>query len=107
MEALLAAAKRTSNGGYSKDGTFTLHEALVRHLGITALSKPVISRYNEFAQSKELDEILNDKERLNSRIEGREVVDLLSDYVEFGRSRSIGILHKLPSVLFRQQPEGS
>lgn len=103
VEALLAAAKADGATEVTlKDGTFTLREALVRHLDITVLSKPVISRYNEFAQSKELDEILNDKERLNSYIEGREVVDLLSDYPapKLDAQGLVGILRKLPPRLY-------
>jgi sulfite reductase (NADPH) flavoprotein alpha-component len=103
VDALLTAAKLDGQTEVTlKDGTFLLHEALTRHLDITALSKPVISRYNEFAQSKDLDELVNDREKLNAYIEGREIIDLLEDYPakELSAQGLAGILRKLPPRLY-------
>ncbi|MGB0344187.1 MAG: assimilatory sulfite reductase (NADPH) flavoprotein subunit [Coraliomargarita sp.] len=103
VDALLAAAKLDGEAEVSlKDGNFTLREALSRHLDITALSKPVINRYNEFAQSKSLDELLNDKEKLNDYMHGREFIDLLQDYPapEIDAQGLAGIFRKLPPRLY-------
>lgn len=103
VDALMTAAKVDGAVVVTlKDGTFTLREALTRNLDITALSKPVISRYNEFAQSKALDEVLNDKKKLNAYVDGREVIDLLVDYPapELDAQGLAGILRKLPPRLY-------
>ncbi len=85
-----------------KDISCSLQDALTAKLDITALSKPVISRYNEFAQSKELDAILLDKDKLNTYLDGREIIDLLTDYPtkSFHAQSLVNIMRKLPPRLY-------
>ncbi|PXA04293.1 sulfite reductase [NADPH] flavoprotein alpha-component [Coraliomargarita sinensis] len=103
VEDLLKASKLDGDTKVSlKDGEFSLHEALTSHLDITALSKPVLSRYNEFAKSDELDAVINDKEKLSDFIYGRDVVDLLTEYPakELTADALVGIMRKLPPRLY-------
>ena len=85
-----------------KDGEFTLKDALTSQLDITALSKPVLTRYNEFAKSAELDAVINDKEKLNDYVYGRDVIDLVKDYpaAELTADALAGMLRKLPPRLY-------
>lgn len=85
-----------------KDISCSLQDALTAKLDITALSKPVISRYNEFAQSKELNAILLDKDKLNTYLDGREIIDLLTDYPtkSFDAQSLVNIMRKLPPRLY-------
>jgi len=85
-----------------KDGEFTLRDALTTKLDITALSKPVLSRYNEFAKSDELDAIINEKEKLSDFIHGRDMVDLVSKYPasELTADALSSIMRKLPPRLY-------
>ena len=85
-----------------KDEEFTLKEALTSQLDITALSKPVLNRYNEVAKSAELEAILSDKEKLNEYIYGRDLIDLLESFPIEGLTADAlaGMLRKLPPRLY-------
>ncbi|MEO0510478.1 MAG: assimilatory sulfite reductase (NADPH) flavoprotein subunit [Verrucomicrobiota bacterium] len=85
-----------------KDGEFALRDALTSQLDITALSKPVLTRYNEFANNPELDAIINEKERLSDYVGGRDLIDLLHDFPapELTADGLAGILRKLPPRLY-------
>lgn len=103
VEELLNAAKLDGASKVTlKNGEFTLREALTTQLDITALSKPVLSRYNEFAKSDELDGIINDKEKLSDYINGRDMVDLVSKYPasELTADALSSIMRKLPPRLY-------
>jgi len=77
-------------------------EALTSQLDLTALSKPVLNRYNEIAQSKKLDALINDKEALHEFIEGRDLADLLAAYPakELNAQALVECLRKLPPRLY-------
>lgn len=85
-----------------KEGTFTLHDALTSHLDITALSKPVLSRYNEFARNDVLDALINDKDKLSDFVYGRDMVDLVTQFPasEMTAEALVGIMRKLPPRLY-------
>lgn len=85
-----------------KDEEFTLRDALTKQLDITALSKPVLSRYNEFAKSDELDTIINNKEKLSDFIHGRDIVDLVTEFPakEMSADALASIMRKLPPRLY-------
>jgi sulfite reductase (NADPH) flavoprotein alpha-component len=81
VSAVLKASKLDAESEVTlKDVSFTLVEALRAQLDITALSKPVLNRYNEIAQSEKLDSIINDKAVLNEFIAGRDLADLLATF---------------------------
>lgn len=103
VEAVLEASKLDPAESVTlKDENFTLQEALTSQLDLTALSKPVLNRYNEIAQSKDLDAIINDKEALLKFIEGRDLADLLNTYPasELKAQTLVECLRKLPPRLY-------
>lgn len=103
ITAVLKASKLNSDIEITlKDERFTLIEALRTQLDITALSKPVLNRYNEIAQSKELDRIINEKEALNEFIAGRDLADLLVAFPAEALTAQglVSSLRKLPPRLY-------
>ncbi|MFP4157141.1 MAG: assimilatory sulfite reductase (NADPH) flavoprotein subunit [Opitutales bacterium] len=85
-----------------KTGEFSLREALTSQLDITTLTKPVLNRYNELAQSPELDATINDKTKLAEYILGRDVIDLVQDFPskELTADALTAMLRKLPPRLY-------
>lgn len=85
-----------------KQGNFSLRDALTSQLDITALSKPVLSRYNEFAKSETLDAIINDKDKLNNYLIGRDLLDLVNDFPAETMTADalVNIMRKLPPRLY-------
>lgn len=103
VEGILEATKLDGSDKVSlKDGEFSLRDALTSQLDVTALSKPVLNRYNEIAQSKELDELINDKVKLAEYVWGRDVIDLVKDYPtdQLNADSLAAILRKLPPRLY-------
>lgn len=103
VEDLIKAAKLDAGTRVTlKDGEFSLQEALTSKLDITALSKPVLSRYNEFAKSADLDAIINDKRELSDFIYGRDMVDLITKYPakDMSADALVSIMRKLPPRLY-------
>jgi sulfite reductase (NADPH) flavoprotein alpha-component len=85
-----------------KTGEFSLREALTSQLDITTLTKPVLNRYNELAQSSELEATINDKAKLADYIFGRDVIDLVQDFPtkELTADALAAMLRKLPPRLY-------
>jgi sulfite reductase (NADPH) flavoprotein alpha-component len=103
VDGILAATRLDPESPVSlKDGDFSLREALTSQLDITALSKPVLSRYNEMAESKALDAILSDKAKLSEYVFGRDVIDLVTEFPAKGLTADglAAILRKLPPRLY-------
>ncbi len=103
IDAILEATKLDGAAKVTlKDGEFTLRDALTSQLDITAISKPVLNRYNEFAKSDALEVLINDKEKLNDYSWGREIVDVLVDFPakEIDAQGLASIMRKLPPRLY-------
>lgn len=103
VEGILEATGLDPNAPVSlKNGDFSLRDALTSELDITALSKPVLNRYNELAQSKDLDAVINDKQQLASYVTGRDMIDLVKDYPtkELTADALVATLRKLPPRLY-------
>ena len=103
VDAVLEASKLDPTQSVTlKDESFTLQEALTSQLDLTALSKPVLNRFNEIAQNKELDAIINDKEKLLEFIDGRDLADLLTAFpaAELKAQTLVECLRKLPPRLY-------
>lgn len=85
-----------------KDGEFSLRTALTTQLDVTALSKPVLSRYNEIAQNADLDATINDKAKLAEYVEGRDLIDLLRDFPtkDLTADALAALARKLPPRLY-------
>ena len=103
VEAVLEASKLDPTETIKlKDESFPLREALTSQLDLTALSKPVLNRYNEIAQSEALDALINDKDALMEFIEGRDLADLLLAHPakELKAQALVECLRKLPPRLY-------
>lgn len=80
----------------------TLREALTSELDISNLTPPVIKQYNEFAQSTPLQELLDNRPKLSEYMEGRQIIDLLTDYpsTELTAQKLADSLRKLSGRLY-------
>ncbi len=85
-----------------KDREFTLRQAFISELDITTLSKPVLTRYNEIANCKDLATVIEDKNLLKKYIYGRDVLDLIKDFParDLTAQNLCASLRKLPSRLY-------
>lgn len=79
-----------------------LSESLATDLDITGLTKSVMQKYNEVAESKKLAKLLEDKQAVSDYTWGRQVVDLLEEFPCKGLTpeQFIGCLRKLPPRLY-------
>jgi len=86
------------------EGKMPLREALLRHLDVTSLSKPILEKYQEKAESAELARLLDPehREELQEWLWGRELVDLLEQYPLPGLAEQdlADLLRKLPPRLY-------
>lgn len=99
--AVLAAAKAD---GSQMVGDKTLFDALREDHDITALSRSVLTKLADAADSSKLRDLLADdaKERLKQYMDGRQIVDALEDFAPQGLDgkKLIGIFRKLPVRLY-------
>ena len=105
VDAILAATKLDGSATVTlKDGECTLSDALTRKLDATAISLPVLKRYNEIALNDQLTELIDpaNKAKLNDYIHGREIIDVLVDFPanEITADQLAGIMRKLPPRLY-------
>lgn len=87
------------------DGSETpLYQALVKQYDITGLSKNILQKYNQFAKSSRIDELLSPErsEELKEYLHGREIIDLLADFPIKGLPGKdfVSILRKMPPRLY-------
>ena len=84
--------------------TKPLGEAFTSALAITGLTKIILKKYNDFAQSEKIETLLDPENRatLEDYLWGREVVDMLTDFPVPGLSASdfCGILRQQPPRLY-------
>ncbi|HAV11992.1 MAG TPA: sulfite reductase [NADPH] flavoprotein alpha-component [Opitutae bacterium] len=87
-----------------KEQDFTLKTALTSQLDITAISLPVLKRYNEIAKDSKLAEMLDpaNKPKLQDYLWGREIIDVIRDFPakEITADALVGIMRKLPPRLY-------
>jgi len=106
IKALLQAAKLqgTEKVEVKSVGTKLLADALREDFDITALSRAVLTKLAEAADSATLRELLGDdaKERLKDYNNGREIVDAITDFAPKGLTAAAlsGIFRKLPPRLY-------
>ena len=106
VKAILQAAKLTGNEEVEVKnvGRQVLADALREDYDITALSRAVLTKLADAADSAELRELLGDdaKERLKEFNHGREIVDALLKFAPNGLSADAltGIFRKLPPRLY-------
>ena len=87
-----------------KDKEVSLREALTRQLDITAISLPVLKRYNEIVKDAKLAAMLDPAKKadLQAYLHGREIIDVLNDFPakEITANALVGIMRKLPPRLY-------
>jgi len=81
-----------------------LKDALMNRLACTVLSKIQIKKFNEFAQSDKLNDLLQiaNKDSLVDYMWGRELIDLLLEFPQSGISAQdfVGLLRPMPPRLY-------
>ena len=87
-----------------KEKEVSLREALTRQLDITAISLPVLKRYNEIVKDAKLTAMLDPAKKadLQAYLHGREIIDVLNDFPakEITADALVGIMRKLPPRLY-------
>jgi sulfite reductase (NADPH) flavoprotein alpha-component len=106
VKAIIQAAKLTGNEEVEVKnvGTKLLADALREDYDITALSRAVLTKLAEAADSALLRELLEEhaKDRLKAYNDGREIIDAILDFAPNGLSATAltGIFRKLPPRLY-------
>ena len=103
VDAILAVTQLDGSSIVTlKDGECTLGDALTRKLDVTAISLPVLKRYNEIAQDAKLAALITDKEALKEYTWGREIIDVLTDFPakSITADQLAGTMRKLPPRLY-------
>ena len=87
-----------------KEKEVSLREALTRQLDVTAISLPVLKRYNEIVKDVKLAAMLDPAKKadLQAYLHGREIIDVLNDFPakEITANALVGIMRKLPPRLY-------
>ena len=103
VDAILAVTQLDGSSIVTlKDGECTLGDALTRKLDATAISLPVLKRYNEIAQDDKLAALITNKEALKEYTWGREIIDVLTDFPakSITADQLAGTMRKLPPRLY-------
>ncbi|MDB2506682.1 assimilatory sulfite reductase (NADPH) flavoprotein subunit [Opitutales bacterium] len=103
VDAILGATQLDGSSIVTlKDGECTLGDALTRKLDATAISLPVLKRYNEIAQDDKLAALITNKEALKEYTWGREIIDVLTDFPakSITADQLAGTMRKLPPRLY-------
>jgi sulfite reductase (NADPH) flavoprotein alpha-component len=82
--------------------TETLTNALMHHREITVLTRPLVEKWSELAQSDELNKLMESKSAVTEWIRGRDVLDLVQSYplADIDANGFIKLLRKLPPRLY-------
>lgn len=82
----------------------SLHEALLKHVEITVLSKPLLEKAQAYSECGDMAVLLQEenKNELRSYVKGRDVLDLLTDFAPWRLTAAefVALLRKLPPRLY-------
>lgn len=80
----------------------TLSNALLHHREITLLTRPLVEKWAELAQSEALNKLMENKAAVTEWIRGRDVLDLVQSYPlsDLDANGFIKLLRKLPPRLY-------
>ncbi|WP_027954164.1 assimilatory sulfite reductase (NADPH) flavoprotein subunit [Halobacillus kuroshimensis] len=87
----------------NKDGEVrALREALLSHFEITVLTKPLLEKLGAFTSNEKLQEILASKEAIQTYMDGRDLLDVLTDFGPWnlGAEELVQQLRKIPPRLY-------
>ncbi|WP_199170349.1 MULTISPECIES: assimilatory sulfite reductase (NADPH) flavoprotein subunit [Sporosarcina] len=81
-----------------------LRIALLNHLEVTVVTRPLLEKLSNYSKSEELKRLLNKEntDELRAYVDGRDLLDALTDFgpVEASEQQLVGILRKLPARLY-------
>ncbi|WP_079507458.1 assimilatory sulfite reductase (NADPH) flavoprotein subunit [Mesobacillus jeotgali] len=84
--------------------SLTLKEALTTYFEITVLTKPLLEKAAKLTANQELHDLAapDNKEKLNSYLYGRDLLDLVRDFGVWGNSAEefVSVLRKIPPRLY-------
>lgn len=105
VDELLVALNYAGGESVTIDGRETsVYDAFFRNLEITTITRPTMQKYAAIAQNAQLDELLSEshKKELNTYLDGREIIDLVSDFPVKGMAPQIfvDLLRKIPPRLY-------
>lgn len=103
VDSLLQALGFDAQESVQLDGKESaLYEAFLSHVEITTLTRPVIQKYASWVKNSHLDRLLQDSKGLNGYLQGREIIDLVSDFPgePFSPQAFVECLRKLPPRLY-------
>ncbi|PTB86729.1 sulfite reductase [NADPH] flavoprotein alpha-component [Pseudidiomarina aestuarii] len=85
-----------------EEQTETLTNVLMHHREITVLTRPLVEKWAELAQSDELNKLMESKAAVTEWIRGRDVLDLVQSYplADIDANGFIKLLRKLPPRLY-------
>ncbi len=84
-----------------KDKEWELKEALTSYFEITVVTPPVIKKYAELVQNAQLNELINNQDKLKEYLYGIDFLDLIHDFpVALSVNNLQNILRKLPARLY-------
>lgn len=83
-------------------GIETLRDALLGTFEITTITRPFLRAYAEAVESKELETLIGDNDKLNEWLYGRELIDVLTTWPAKGipTAEFLDMLRKLPPRLY-------
>ncbi|MGZ5028672.1 MAG: assimilatory sulfite reductase (NADPH) flavoprotein subunit [Methylobacter sp.] len=62
------------------DNDFFLYDALFSYFEVTTITRPMMKKYALSANDNNLDRLLKDKSKLKEYLQGREIIDLVTDF---------------------------
>ncbi len=76
----------------------SLKESLTSYFEITLLTKGLVQKVGELSTNKDLQELINDDEKLKEYINGRDLLDFVRDFGTWGNSAQefVSVLRKIP-----------
>ncbi|MFD0959770.1 assimilatory sulfite reductase (NADPH) flavoprotein subunit [Paenibacillus chungangensis] len=82
----------------------SLYDALLKHVEITVLTKPLLEKAQPYSECGDLAQLLQaeNKNELRSYVKGRDVLDLLTDFAPWRLTAAdfVALLRKLPPRLY-------
>jgi sulfite reductase (NADPH) flavoprotein alpha-component len=84
-----------------EENSKTIREALIKEYELSTLTPPVVEEYCKITSDKQLQNIVSQKDKLQSFIYGRDVLDMLTEYpFEMDLQPFLSILRKLQPRLY-------
>lgn len=85
-----------------QNDTLPLQEALLKHFELTLLSRKIVQQAAEYSDNEALKQLVADTEQLKAYTDGRDLLDLLSEFGPWKASphEIVALLRKMPPRLY-------